>query len=99
MVVDSLLDTAAATSLQLALPLGMITWQARNLESTINLMFVSVALTPQIMACGVVEHLEQSSDHCRHLMKILVMSSAPIPAQGSQITLLLRQSVNTSMLL
>ena len=42
MAVDSLLNKAATTSLQLALPLGIITWWARNLESTINLMFVSV---------------------------------------------------------
>lgn len=60
---DSLLHTAAAAGLQLALPPGMITWRARNLESTIDLMFVSAALTPRITACGVAEHLEQSSDH------------------------------------
>ena len=50
--------TATTTSLQLALPPGTITWWTRNLESTINLMFVSVAITPQVTACRVAEYLE-----------------------------------------
>ena len=63
MAVDKLLDMVAETGLHPTLPPGAITWRAHSLESTIDLTFVSAALTPQVITCQLVDHWEQLSDH------------------------------------
>jgi hypothetical protein len=49
--------------MQLALPNGSVTWEARSIASTIDLVFITRALQNRIIECQVREDLEHGSDH------------------------------------
>ena len=60
---DQLIDTLQTHDMQLALPNGSVTWEARGSASTIDLVFITRALQNRIIECQVREDLEQGSDH------------------------------------
>ena len=48
---DQLLDIVAAADLDLTLPAGTVTWEARRSSSTIDLVFMSASLVPMVEHC------------------------------------------------
>ena len=46
-----------------ALPHASVTWEARNIASTIDLVFTSIALQNRIINCSVEKELDHGSDH------------------------------------
>ena len=69
---DYLIDIATEANLQLTLPRGTITWEARNSTSTIDLIFMTTKLTNKIEHCKIRNELDQSSDHKPISTKLLL---------------------------
>lgn len=58
-----LIELMERESLDLTLPAGTITWERKDQASTIDLTFASEALREAIVRCGIMEEIDQSSDH------------------------------------
>lgn len=60
---DELIDLTCEFGLDLTLPTGRTTWEARNSTSTIDLVFMSEVLRDRLEFCDTRPELGQSSDH------------------------------------
>ena len=60
---DQLLDSVMQANLQLLLPPGSTTWEARGGRSTIDLVFGSDLVANRLIECKVRQDLDQGSDH------------------------------------
>ena len=71
---SQLLDLVEAADLDLTLPQGTVTWQARNATSTIDLVFMSRYLRERLIHCETKPEWNQSSDHIPISSSILMSS-------------------------
>lgn len=62
-VADTLIDMVTQAKLQLTLPRGTTTWEARGTRSTIDLVFMEDWLAQAVEHCRAAPELDQSSDH------------------------------------
>ena len=60
---DQLLDVVRAASMQLTLPSGSITWEARRSTSMIDLVFMTDSLRHSLLHCYTRQEMNQSSNH------------------------------------
>lgn len=60
---DNLIDIVEAAHMDLTLPAGTITWEARKSSSTIDLIFMTENLQNKVEHCKINEELNQSFDH------------------------------------
>jgi hypothetical protein len=75
---DQWLDLAEDLDLSLTLPAGTITWEARNVQSTIDLTFMTGPLADRVIHCNTRPDLNQSSDHIPILTSLTLNSEANI---------------------
>ncbi len=67
---NKLLDSTAEADLLPCLPPGTTTWEARQLQTTIDLVFMSSRLHGHLISCGIAEELIQTSDHLPILTRL-----------------------------
>ena len=60
---NALLDITTVNQLELALPEDILTWKARGLESTIDLVFLLEGAYNAIVRCNLRENLKFRSDY------------------------------------
>lgn len=75
---DQLLDIVGTMNMELTLPPGTITWEARQSSSTIDLVFLSAGLVSKLKHCMTRPEMGQSSDHIPVSTKLLLQCEATV---------------------
>ena len=77
---DALLEAVQSADMNLTLPRGTVTWEARNSYSTIDLVFMTENLSERLEHCKVRPEMDQSSDHIPISTK-LRFATEPVPVR------------------